>query len=138
MQTNINPTAVSAFLILLAAGSLFTMLSLNQINYIVHGDLYNYGLQFSRIWATHYWVFSALVFALCWINITLSIVVTLHIYKRSRNPASDSEHAPQIEKIHSLDDSTSQMKDQERKKLDECCKTQDTPIPQEDQRQSIL
>ncbi len=84
MDTNINPTAVGAVLILMAAASLFIMLSLNQINYIVHGDLYLFGLQFSNRWAMPYWVISGLVFGLSWTNISLSAAVALYFFRKSR------------------------------------------------------
>lgn len=90
MEASVNSSALSAVLIALAACSLFTMLSLNQMNYIVQGDLYNYGLQFSYRWAMPYWVFSGIVFGLSWTNIFLSIIVALYIFRRSRKHASAS------------------------------------------------
>lgn len=99
METNINLSVIGAVLILMAAASLFTMLSLNQINYIVHGDLYSYGLQFSYRWAMPYWVFSGIVFGLSWVNIFLSIIITLYIFKKTRKPALDSKNISQTEKI---------------------------------------
>ncbi len=84
METDINPSAIAAVLVLMAAASLFTMLSLNQINYIIHGDLYNFGLHFSYRWAMPYWIFSGIIFGLSWINIFTSIVVAWYIFKRSR------------------------------------------------------
>lgn len=99
METNINPSTMSAVLILMATASLFTMLSLSQINYIVHGDLYDYGLQFSYRWAMPYWVLSGIVFGLSWVNITTSIIVTLYIFKKRRKQTLDSENIPKAEKI---------------------------------------
>ena len=84
MQANINSSTISVVLILMAIASLITMLSLNQISYIVHNDLYNFGLQFSYRWAMPYWVFSGVVFALCWGNIGLSIISTLYIFRKNR------------------------------------------------------
>lgn len=43
---------LSVVAVLLLACSLLT---LNQLNSIVHGDLYSYGLQFSESWAMPYW-----------------------------------------------------------------------------------
>ncbi|UCH31042.1 MAG: hypothetical protein JSV05_05910 [Candidatus Bathyarchaeota archaeon] len=91
MEININPSVVSGVLISMAAASLFTMLSLNQIGSIVHTDLYSFGLDFSYRWAMPYWVFSGIIIGLSWTNIVLSIIVTLYIFKKSRNPAPDSE-----------------------------------------------
>lgn len=98
METDINSSAISVVLILMAIASLFTMLSLNQISYIVHGDLYNYGLQFSYKWAMLYWVSSGVVFGLSWVNIALSIIITLYVFKKSRRSLV-SEHLSQSEKI---------------------------------------
>ncbi len=84
METNINPSVTGAALVLMAAASLFTMLSLSQINHIVHSDLSTYGLQFSYRWAMPYWVFSGAVFVLAWVNISIPIIAAFYILKRSR------------------------------------------------------
>jgi hypothetical protein len=97
MEININPSVVSGVLIAMAAASLFTMLSLNQIGSIVHSDLYSFGLEFSYRWAMPYWVFSGIIFGLSWTNIVLSIIVTLYVFKKSRNPAPVSEIISQNE-----------------------------------------
>lgn len=68
----------------MAASSLFTMLSLSQINQIVHSDLSTYGLQFSYRWAMPYWVFSGAVFVLAWVNISIPIIAAFYVLKRSR------------------------------------------------------
>lgn len=86
METNINPSAIGMVLILMATASLLTMLSLNQINSIVNSDLYNYYLQFSYKWAMPYWIFSGMIFGLSWMNIALSIIVALYVFKKSRKP----------------------------------------------------
>ncbi len=99
METHINLSAISVVLILMAAASLFTMLSLNQINYIVHGDLYNFGLKFSYRWAMPYWVLSGIVFGLSWMNIVLAIIVTLYILKRGRKQNLSHESIPQNEEM---------------------------------------
>lgn len=84
MDTKINPSSTGAVLVTIAAASLFIMLSLNQINNIVHGELYNYGLEFTYRWAMPYWVLSGVIFGLCWVNISIAIVATLYIFKKSR------------------------------------------------------
>jgi hypothetical protein len=99
MEPNINTSAIGAVLVSMAAASLFTMFSLTQINYIVHNDLYNYNLQFSYRWAMPYWVFSGIVFGLSWVNISLSIIVTLYIFQKTRKPAAISKDVLQTEKI---------------------------------------
>lgn len=96
METQISPSSTGAALVTIAAASLFIMLSLNQINYIVHGDLYNYGLQFTYRWAMPYWVLSGVVFGLCWVNISIAIIATLYIYKKSRRqPKNNQYETPQ-------------------------------------------
>lgn len=115
METNINPSAISAVLILMAAASLFTMLSLNQINYIVHGDLYNYGLQFSYKWAVSYWVFSGIVFGLSWINISLSIIIALYIFKKGRKQKLESEDISQDGKM----EEAAQLEEKKQRELSE-------------------
>lgn len=84
MEANINLSALSAVLVSMAAGSLASMFSLTQINQIVHGELYNFGLQFSYRWALPYWLYSGIVFGLSWISISLSIVVAFYIFNKNR------------------------------------------------------
>jgi hypothetical protein len=60
------------------------MLAVNQINYIVHDDLYSYGLTFSYQWAMPYWGFSGAIMALSMTNIVLSLIAALHVIGRSR------------------------------------------------------
>ncbi len=90
METALNLSATGLLLILVAASSLFVMFSLNHINYIVHGELYNFGLQFSYRWAMPYWIFSGIVFSFCWVNISLAIALTFYLLKRSRAKAQHS------------------------------------------------
>ncbi len=94
MEANINPSAIGIALILMATASLFTMLSLNQINSIVHSDLYNYYLQFSYKWAMPYWIFSGVVFGLSWMNIALSIIIALYVFKKSRKSVAAEKTLP--------------------------------------------
>jgi len=42
--------------------SIFVMLLLNRIDGIVHGTLYNYGLQFNFEWATPFWSFERFIY----------------------------------------------------------------------------
>lgn len=120
METNINQSAISTVLILMAAASLFTMLSLNQMNYIVHGDLYNYGLQFSYRWAMPYWVSSGIIFGLSWVNIFLSIIVTLYIFKKSRKSTLISN----ILQTKKIEEAVQLREEKEQKKLSEYVKPQ--------------
>jgi hypothetical protein len=116
MDTNVNPSAISAILLLMAAASLFVMLSLNQINYIVQGDLYNYGLQFSYRWAMPYWILSGTVFGLSWTNIALAIIVTLYLYRKSRKQNAPKTVSTQTEKT----EATNQLEDgREQRRISE-------------------
>ena len=54
------------------------MICLLQVDGIVHGDLYNYGLHFSTVWAEPYWTLVKIVFGLGWFNIIAAIGV--HLY----------------------------------------------------------
>lgn len=121
MDTRINPSAASVILLLMAATSLLIMLSLNQINYMVHGDLYNFGLQFSYRWAMPYWILSGIVFGLSWTNIAVSIVFTLYIQKRSRTRALASSPIPQTERTEAM---VLKADEKEQKKISEFLEAQ--------------
>jgi hypothetical protein len=100
----------------MAVTSLLIMLSLNQINYMVHGDLYNFGLQFSYRWAMPYWILSGIVFGLSWTNIAVSIVFTLYIQKKSRTQTPASVPIPQTERTEA---SVLKADEKEQKKISE-------------------
>jgi uncharacterized Zn-finger protein len=42
--------------------SIFMIFLLVEVDSIVHGDLYNYGLQFSNSWAINYWAYYRLMY----------------------------------------------------------------------------
>jgi len=124
MEADVNPTVISVVLILMAVASLFTMISLNQINYIVHGDLYDFGLRFSYRWAMPYWIFSGIIFGLSWVNIAISIIVTLYLFNKSRKQTWDSETPLQ-----------ESLEEKEQRKLSEYIKPQqeeELPTPKEE------
>jgi hypothetical protein len=91
MQTRVSPSAVSVILILMATTSVLIMLSLNQINSIVHGDLYAFDLKFSHEWAIPYWILSGIIFGLSGTNIALSLLFTAYVQKKSRRKAPSLE-----------------------------------------------
>lgn len=62
----------------MAASSLVVMVCLLQIDRIVEGDLYSYGLQFSSVWAGAYSSWIRLAFVLGWFNIVAATGV--HLY----------------------------------------------------------
>lgn len=102
MEANINLSALSAVLVAMAAGSLATMFSLTQINQIVHGELYNFGLQFSYRWALPYWLYSGIVFGLSWISISLSIVIAFYMFNKNRVKAAAPQDPESLVYQHSL------------------------------------
>jgi DNA-directed RNA polymerase subunit RPC12/RpoP/uncharacterized membrane protein len=61
-------------LILWLVSSAFIIILLGKIDNIVNGDLYNYGLQFSLVWASPYWVFARLIYVLLAIPMIFSFV----------------------------------------------------------------
>ena len=126
METSINLSATGLLLILVAASSLFVMFSLNHINYIVHGELYNFGLQFSYRWAMPYWIFSGMVFSFCWVNILLAIVLTYYLLKKSREKAQHS--IPQNLNVETQRSQTLSEKSQQSKlsQYDTCAATGST------------
>jgi hypothetical protein len=127
METQVNPSVISVVLIAMAAASLFVMLSLNQINYLVHGDLYDYGLQFSYRWAMPYWVFSGIVFGLSWVNIFIATLITLYVVKKRRTQPAGQIHATAAaEPAHALVD------DDMQRKISEFFAPEDVPHPAEE------
>jgi uncharacterized membrane protein len=76
--------ATSWAVVLMAATSVVLMVCLYQIDNIVHGTLYNYGLQFSYNWAGPYWKMTQLGFAVGWVNIIVAFVVQLNAVARER------------------------------------------------------
>ncbi|MCW4051741.1 MAG: hypothetical protein NWE78_00855 [Candidatus Bathyarchaeota archaeon] len=126
METSINLSATGLLLILVAASSLFIMFSLNHMNYIVHGELYNFGLQFSYRWAMPYWIFSGVVFSFCWVNILLAIVLTFYLLKKSREKAQHS--TPQNSVVETQRSQTLSERSQQRKlsEYDTCIATRPT------------
>ena len=84
--------ATSWAVVLMAATSLVLMICLNQIDNIVHGALYNYGLQFSYNWADPYWRFTQIGFTVGWLNIIIAFAVQLNNI-RMKNKAEQPESA---------------------------------------------
>jgi len=52
-----NSLVLKLLLILWIMSGVFVMFLLGQIDSIVHGDLYNFGLQFNTDWAGPYWAY---------------------------------------------------------------------------------
>lgn len=93
METKINPSTARVVLVTMATASLLIMLSMNQINNIIHGDLYNYELQFSYVWAMPYWVLSGIIFGLCWVNIVITALTAIYIFKKRKVTTKEPQEA---------------------------------------------
>ena len=65
---------ITAVAILLLVG---VWISLYQIDGIVHGTLYDYGLEFNTEWANVYWTYKNTIFAL---TATLTVLMSLALY----------------------------------------------------------
>ena len=85
LKTHVNLSGLRLVLIVMAATSLLVMLMLTQIDNIIHGVLYDFGLRFSYQWAMPYWINSGLIIGLSWFNIVASCILIYYFYKR-RSP----------------------------------------------------
>jgi len=85
--------AVSLVLVLMAASSLISMISLLRIDSIVHGDLYRHGLNFSPEWALPYWTMSTVVFGMGWFNILVAIAFQFYvlIYRKKETSSQEAQ-----------------------------------------------
>lgn len=97
VKININLSAVVLPLIVMAVASFFVMVSVTQIDRIVHGVLYDFGLRFSYRWAMPYWTSSGIIVGLSWFNIIASITLIYHIFKSKRSPRPEIQQAEKIE-----------------------------------------
>jgi hypothetical protein len=70
--------SISWVVVAMAASSLIVMVCLLQVDRIVEGDLYNYGLQFSSAWEGPYSSMIRIAFILGWFNIVAATGV--HLY----------------------------------------------------------
>jgi len=68
-----NQSLVRIVLVLWVVSSVFTLLLFLDIDQIVHHDLYEYGLQFSITWASHYWGDARAIYLLMIVPAALSI-----------------------------------------------------------------
>ena len=75
----INLKIVSCPLLIVGIGAIiFSAFFLNNLDYIVHSDLYRYGLQFSYEWAGKYWTYLRLIQGLLGlVVVTNTISITL-------------------------------------------------------------
>ena len=90
--------ATSWVVVLTAATSLVLMICLYQIDNIVHGTLYSYGLQFSYNWAGPYWRLTQIGFTAGWLNIIIAFTVQLYNIKSKPKKAEQPTAALEKEK----------------------------------------
>ena len=67
--------------------SVFSMLLLSRLDGIVHGDLYDYGLQFSFDWAVPFWSFERLIYVCLALPCVLGGFVLFFDFWKSRDRA---------------------------------------------------
>jgi uncharacterized Zn-finger protein len=86
-----NSSFVRVVLVLWLVSSFFLLFLLGRIDWIVHGDLYDFGLQFSPVWATPYWTLLRLTYVCLAVPSVLSaIVLGLDVWReiKSKKPVS--------------------------------------------------
>jgi outer membrane biosynthesis protein TonB len=71
----------------MATFSLVSMIGLLQIDKIIHGTLYSYGLEFSNTWARPYWQMTALIFVMGWFNIISALAFQVYVVTFERRQA---------------------------------------------------
>ena len=62
----------------------FSAFFFNRLNFIVNGDLYRYGLQFSYEWSTQYWTYASVIFGLLGLAITTTLISIALIFLSAR------------------------------------------------------
>jgi hypothetical protein len=95
IQVSFKPALILTFLsvnIILNGLSIFLF---SNLDHVVHGDLYNYGLQFSLEWAEPYWAYARLILGCLLISLLITaisiVLVLLYMKSRSRGLAAFSE-----------------------------------------------
>jgi uncharacterized Zn-finger protein len=68
-----NDWFVRAVLVLWLVSAVFVLFLLGKIDWVVHHELYNYGLQFSSEWASYYWGFLSSIYVFFAVPIVLSV-----------------------------------------------------------------
>lgn len=61
------------------------MFSVNQIDGILHGTMYNYGLQFNNAWAEPYWSYTRLFYVSLSVPMFLSAATLLFSFPKRNN-----------------------------------------------------
>jgi len=81
-----NSSFVRIVLVLWLVSSFFVLFLLGRIDWIVHGELYDFGLQFSPVWATPYWAIFRLIYVCLAVPSVLSaIVLGLDVWEKFKS-----------------------------------------------------
>jgi len=70
------------FSVLVLAATVSAVYSLTLLDKIVHGTLYNFGLQFSYDWANPYWMLLRLVQAMIVLAAVFNVVSLVYVYRK--------------------------------------------------------
>lgn len=70
------------FNVLVLAATAFAVYSLALLDKIVHGTLYNYGLQFSYDWANPYWTLLRIVQGFIGLAAVFTVVSSVYVYRK--------------------------------------------------------
>jgi hypothetical protein len=80
----ISPTPSYPLLVVAAVGTGFSIYFFGNVDYVVHGELYGYGLQFSLQWANKYWMYAHLLLGLQGLSLAATIITIMLIFLGSR------------------------------------------------------
>lgn len=94
----INLTMVIAASITLALVSLLVLVGLFQIDRLILGGLYDFGLTFSNRWAMPYWTYSGIIMGLSWVNIGAASIITYNIFKHRKRAPQVVEATMQVQR----------------------------------------
>ncbi|MCK4477958.1 hypothetical protein KAU88_05470 [Candidatus Bathyarchaeota archaeon] len=99
VKISINLSVVVLALIVMAVASFFVMASQAQMDQLVHGVLYDFGLRFSYRWAMPYWASSGIIVGLSWFNIVASTTLVYYIFRNKCSPRPEIQQVEQIEAL---------------------------------------
>ena len=70
------------FTVLVLAATAYAVYCLTLLDNVVHGTLYNYGLQFSYDWANPYWMLLRIVQAMIVLATMFNVVSLVYVYRK--------------------------------------------------------
>ncbi|UCG37494.1 MAG: hypothetical protein JSV64_04285 [Candidatus Bathyarchaeota archaeon] len=85
LKADTNLSMITTALVVVSVASLITMIGLNQLDNLVHGVLYDFGLRFSQAWAMPLWISSGVIVGLSWFNIAASISLVVYLFSRRKD-----------------------------------------------------